>query len=218
MKSSRRRSRFTNSWRLLLPDNADVFQTLYDLQSNAGQKDEALAYLKKYAALKPGDASAQRTLGDMLYERKDAAGALVAYRAALKANPAGQRLLQKVCRTGLDRQAPRPRKKKSRSFPGASMRGRRTQPCTRRLPISIAHRARAPKAIPLYQKSIQIDPRDPALLSSLADCQVKSGAVQDAILTYEQATAMNPNANKEYKSARRSLHAAEKDRPGDQGL
>ena len=45
-------------------------------------------YLKKYVALKPGDAEAQKDLGDMLYESKNSAGALSAYRAALVADPA----------------------------------------------------------------------------------------------------------------------------------
>ena len=69
------------------PQNPYVFQTLFDLESKSGSKEEALNDLKRYAALKPDDASAQRTLGDMLYERKDGAVAPVAYRAALKADP-----------------------------------------------------------------------------------------------------------------------------------
>ncbi|MGA2506178.1 MAG: tetratricopeptide repeat protein [Chitinispirillaceae bacterium] len=182
---------------VLMPDNADVFQTLYDLQSNAGQKDEALANLKKYAALKPGDASAQRTLGDMLYERKDAAGALVAYRAALKANPQAKGFYKRYAELVLSSPI---QEEKIKVLQGAIEAGEADAAMYRMLADIYRSQGLCPKAIPYYQKSIQLDPRDATLLSSLADCQVKSGAVQDAILTYEQATEMNPAANKEYKA------------------
>jgi tetratricopeptide (TPR) repeat protein len=182
---------------VLLPDNADVFQTLYDLQSTAGQKDEALNYLKKYAALKPGDAQAQRTLGDMLYERKDAAGALAAYRTALKTNPAAKGFYKRYAELVMVSPV---QEEKIKVLTGAIEAGEADAVMYRTLADIYRAQGACPKAIPLYQKSIQIDPRDPALLSSLADCQVKSGALQEAILTYEQATAMNPSADKENKA------------------
>ena len=70
----------------IMPQNAEVFNALYELTLRTGTKDEALLYLKKYAELKPQDAVAQRTLGDLLYERKDRAGALAAYHALVKAD------------------------------------------------------------------------------------------------------------------------------------
>ncbi len=183
---------------LLLPDNPDVFQTLYDLQSGAGQKDEALAYLKKYAALKPGDAQAQRSLGDMLYERKDAAGALAAYRTALKANPQAKGFYKRYAELVMSSSPVQ--EEKTKVLVGAIEANEADAAMYRTLADIYRTQGLCPKAIPHYQKAIQMDSRDPTLLSALAECQVKNGALQDAILTYEQATAMNPAANKEYKA------------------
>ncbi len=51
--------------------------------------------LKKYTALKTDDADAQAKLGDLLYDRKDDEGALVAYRYALKTNPSFKGIYKK---------------------------------------------------------------------------------------------------------------------------
>ena len=64
--------------------DADVFKKLYEIAGKLGAKEDALVYLKKYTALKPADVEAQRALGDILYEKKDNAGALAAYRLCLK--------------------------------------------------------------------------------------------------------------------------------------
>ena len=180
-----------------LPDNADVFQTLYDLQSRSGQKEEALVYLKRYAALKPADAQAQRTLGDLLYDRKDAAGALLAYRAALKANPAAKGFYRHYAELVMNSPSA---EEKITVLSGAIDASEADAGMYRKLADIYRAQGQCAKAIPLYQKSIQIDPRDPAQLTFLADCQMKSGAQQDALVTLEQATAMNPNANREHKA------------------
>jgi tetratricopeptide (TPR) repeat protein len=51
----------------------------------------------------------------------------------------------------------------------------------------------------MYEKASQLDPKDVSLLTSLAECQMKNGKTEEAIMTYEQAIAMNPAASKEYK-------------------
>ena len=181
----------------LMPDNPDVFQTLYDLQSAGGEKDDALANLKKYAALKPGDAQAQRSLGDMLYERKDAAGALTAYRTALKADPKAKGFYKRYAELVMSSPV---QEEKIKVISGAIEAGEADAGMYHTLADIYRSQGLCAKAIPHYQKSIQLDPRDASLLSSLAECQVKSGAVQEAILTYEQATAMNPAANAEHKA------------------
>jgi len=55
------------------------------------------------------------------------------------------------------------------------------------------------KAIPYYQKAMQLDTKNNAILPLLAACQAKTGAINDAVVTYEQAVAVNPAAQAEYK-------------------
>jgi tetratricopeptide (TPR) repeat protein len=179
------------------PQNPDVFQTLFDLESKSGSKEQALNYLKRYAALKPDDAPAQRTLGDMLYERKDGAGALVAYRAALKADPKAKGFFKRYAELALKSASPQ---EKIQVLSGAIEANEADASMYRVLADVYRSQGLCDKAIPLYDKSIKIDPRDPKLFSSLAECQLKTGRVNDALLTYEQATAMNPNANTEHKA------------------
>jgi tetratricopeptide (TPR) repeat protein len=179
------------------PQSPDVFQTLFELESKSGSKEQALGYLKRYAALKPDDAAAQRTLGDMLYERKDAAGALVAYRAALKADPKSKGFFKRYAELALKSASPQ---EKILVLSGAIEANEADASMYRTLADVYSSQGICDKAIPLYEKSIKIDPRDPKLFSSLAECQLKAGRVNDALLTYEQATAMNPNANSEHKA------------------
>ena len=68
------------------------------------------------------------------------------------------------------------------------------------------------KAAAMYDKASQLDPKNSALLSSLAECQLKSGNGAAAAMTYEQAIAMNPAATPRIQGARRPLSAAEEDR------
>jgi tetratricopeptide (TPR) repeat protein len=182
---------------VISPQNPDVFETLYDLESKNGSKEEALNYLKRYAALKPSDAAAQRTLGDFLYERKDEAGALVAYRTALKADPKAKGFYKRYAELALKSATPQ---EKILVLSGAIESNEADASMYRTLADIYRSQGICDKAIPLYDKAIKIDPRDPNLFSALAECQLKSGRVQDAVLTYEQATAMNPNANSEHKA------------------
>jgi len=54
--------------------------------------------------------------------------------------------------------------------------------------------ALCPRAIEMFQKSIQLDPRNTAVLGMLAHCQAKTGNAKEAIISYEQAIAMNDKA------------------------
>ncbi len=72
----------------LTPLNPDVFRLLASIaQQDTSQSVNAAGYLKKYLGLKPGDAAAQKNLGDLLYAQKDNAGACGAYRKALSIDP-----------------------------------------------------------------------------------------------------------------------------------
>jgi tetratricopeptide (TPR) repeat protein len=181
---------------VLLPDNADVAQTLYDMYSRNGQKEDALVYLKRYASLKPADAQAQRTLGDALYDRRDAPGALAAYRAALKANPGAKGFYKRFAELAAGSGST---EEKIVVYSGAIEAGEADAPMYQKLADIYRGQGLCAKAIPLYQKAIQLDPRDPTMLSYLAECQMKNGSLQEALVTLEQATAMNPNANREHR-------------------
>jgi len=72
----------------LSPKDPEVFKNLYELSEKNGNAAEAAQYLRTYVTLKPTDAAAQKDLGDLLYDKKDMPGALAAYRAAVRIDPA----------------------------------------------------------------------------------------------------------------------------------
>ncbi len=181
----------------ITPKDPDVFEKLYDLASRAGTKDEVANYLKAFTALKPNDAKAQKTLGDLLYEKKDETGALNAYRLALKADSTLKgfysRYASLVMNRGNDNE-------KLKALEGAAASGEADVKMYTALGNIYANKGILPKAISSFEKAAQLDPKNPALLSSLAACQVKKGLITEAIMTYEQVVAMDPRAEKEFKS------------------
>jgi tetratricopeptide (TPR) repeat protein len=181
----------------MTPQDANVFKRLYEVAGRAGTKEEVMAYLTKYTALKPTDIDAQETLGNMLYEKKDAAGALAAYSAVLKADPKAKGFYKNyvellmssnvqgaVLETALN---------------GAIAAGEADVTMYRMLGGIYAKNNNFIKAVQMYERASQLDPKSVDLLTALADCQAKSGNASGAILTFEQAIAMNPAASKEYK-------------------
>lgn len=178
------------------PKDPVVFEKLYEIAGRAGTKDEVLNYLKKYAELKPTDAKAQITLGDMLLGKKDETGALAAYRAALKADSSAKGFYKKyaelVIKSGTDAE-------KVVAINGAIKQGDADARMYKVLADIYSKQNLLDKAISMYDKAAQLDTKNPQLLTSLAECQLKKGAVNDAILTLEQAVAINPTANQEYK-------------------
>ncbi len=183
---------------IVTPKNPDVFKALYDLSIRSGAKDEALQNLKSYTALRSTDAGSQKTLGDMLYDRKDNAGALTAYRAALKADPAIKGLYARYAELlmssgGNDEEM-------VVALNGAIASGEANVQMYVRLGEIYRKQGNFAKAGQMYEKASQLDTKNPAYLTELAECQAKSGNAGAAILTYEQAVAMNPQAAKEYKA------------------
>jgi tetratricopeptide (TPR) repeat protein len=181
----------------ITPKDPDIFEKLYDLASRTGTKDEVANYLKSFTALKPNDAKAQKTLGDLLYEKKDEAGALNAYRQALKADSTLKGFYSKyatlVMSSGNEEE-------KLKALEGAAAAGEADVKMYSVLGNIYANKGNLPKAISSFEKAAQLDPKNPALLSSLAACQVKKGLITEAIMTYEQVVAMDPRAEKEFKS------------------
>jgi len=181
----------------LAPTNADVFKTLYDISAKANNNADKITYLKKYVALKPADAAAQKDLGDLLYDQKDQAGALIAYRAALKADPSlkgfYKRYVELVTTKGSQEEI-------GAALAGAAAAGEADAVMYASLGAIYQKSAQYDKAVIAYQKALNTDQRNLTVLSALALCQAKAGNVNDAVVSYEQATAMNPAAVDEYKA------------------
>jgi tetratricopeptide (TPR) repeat protein len=182
----------------IMPQSAEVFNTLYELTLRNGTKDEALLYLKKYAELKPQDAAAQRTLGDLLYDRKDKAGALAAYRALVKADPAAKGFYSKyadlVIQEGNELEI-------IAVLSAAIAAGEADVGMYTRLGNIYRKQAQYAKAASMFEHASQLDPKNSELLSALAECQLKNNNSAAAALTYEQAIAMNQSgASADYKA------------------
>ncbi len=56
------------------------------------------------------------------------------------------------------------------------------------------------KAGQMYEKASQLDPKNASLLTNLLNVRLKAVIQNAAVMTYEQAIAMNPAANAEYKA------------------
>lgn len=178
------------------PKDPEVFRLLAEIAAKAGTKEEVLQYSKAYASLAPSDAKAQKTLGDMLYVQKDHSGSLNAYRTALKADPSLKGLYKNyvslVLKSGADAE-------KERALNGAISAGEADAKMYQALGEIYKKQTKVDNAVKMYEKAVQLDPKNTELLSALADCQVSKGMTDAAILTYEQVIAMDPKASKEYK-------------------
>ncbi|HUI90867.1 MAG TPA: tetratricopeptide repeat protein [Chitinivibrionales bacterium] len=185
-----RASALMNQLALLTPLNAEVFKTLYTIAlQDSTQKGQAAGYLKKYVALKPSDATAQRTLGDMCYDQKDASGALTAYRKAIALDPTVKGLYKRYFElaTALGIQTDI-----AAALSGAINAGEADAGMYAAQGNYYERQGACAKAIPMYQKALQSDPKNTAVLMALAGCQVKIGAMTEASVTYEQVLALNP--------------------------
>ena len=175
------------------PQDPMVEKTLYDLCMRDGDKQEALSHLKRFAALSPHDAQAQRDLADALYDQKDMAGAAAAYHAAMTEDPQIKGIYKRYCeivgRNGTAEDV-------LTVYSAAAKAGEGDAGMYVALGVAYEKKAAYAKAIPMYQKALQYDSKNVAVLMSLASCQVKSGAVTDASVTYEQVVALNPQDQK----------------------
>jgi tetratricopeptide (TPR) repeat protein len=189
-KNYSKASAIMNQLAVLTPQNPDVFKTLYTIAlQDSTQKSQAAGYLKKYVALKPSDATALRILGDMLYDQKDASGALAAYRKAIALDPAVKGLYKRYFElaTALGIQADI-----STALTGAINAGEADAGMYTVQGNYYQKEGLCPKAIQMYQKALASDPRNTTVLMSLGACQVKVGSMTEAAVTYEQVSALNP--------------------------
>ncbi|MBN1758984.1 MAG: tetratricopeptide repeat protein [Chitinispirillaceae bacterium] len=179
------------------PKDPEVFEKLYDLSQRVGTKDDVLNYLKTYTSLKPGDAAAQKKLGDILYSKKDEQGALTAYRQALKADSSMKGFYKNYASLVMSKGSD---SEKELALNGAVAAGEADARMYETLGNIYLKRKLYDKAIKMFDKASQLDPKNDKLLSSLAECYVKKGSISEAISTYEQVVALNPRAEEELKT------------------
>jgi tetratricopeptide (TPR) repeat protein len=180
----------------VLTPNAGLFQTLYDICMKTGDKEGASTYLRKYTSLKPHDPQAQRDLADYLYEQKDFNGALSAYRAAVSADPSIKGIYKRYSEVVATRGTP---EEVMKVMSTAVAAGEADPGAYVTLGSIFEKKLLYPKAISYYNKALQLDQKNTQVLSSLARCLLKAGNVSDAIVTYQQVVAVNPDAVTEYK-------------------
>jgi tetratricopeptide (TPR) repeat protein len=179
------------------PKDPEIFKNLYELSMKNGSTAEAIQYLHTYVSLKPGDATAQKNLGDLLYEKKEMSGALAAYRAAVKNDPTIKGVYKRYIELLGASADPA---EFTAVLNGAVAAGEADAQAYASLGTIFLKQGFYPKAIDMYQKSIQLDPRNTVVLTQLAQCQAKTGNAKEAIVSYEQAIAMNDKAVDELKA------------------
>jgi Tfp pilus assembly protein PilF len=181
---------------VLTPQNAEVLKNLFTIALGLKDRPAALGYLKKYCALRPGDVPSQKALGDLYYAKKDYDAALVPYREAVKLDPTVKGvykpyvrlLMAKVMRTELEN-----------VLASAIKTGEADAELCGQLGAFFEIQMQFAKAAEYYEKAQQLDRSSAKVTSMLARCQVKMGKVSDAISSYQQVIALNPNVHEEYK-------------------
>jgi tetratricopeptide (TPR) repeat protein len=182
---------------ILTPLNPEVYHILYLIASqDSSQRAVAAGHLRKYLSLKPSDAGAQKSLGDLQYERKESSGALSAYKKALALDPTikgiYKRYFELASALGLSADA-------SVALKGAIAAGEADGAMYNAQGAADQRQGLYPQAIQMYQKALADDPKNTALLLALGTCQVKTGNVTEASVTYEQVLAVNPQEIRVYK-------------------
>ena len=176
---------------VLTPKDADVLKMLEEVCRRTGSTELAITYLRQYAALRPQDAEANMRLGDLLYDRKDEAGALAAYRAAIKNDPnLNVKGFQKkyaglVMKSGTDAE-------KMAALTAAISNGEGDVNMYATLGKLHKDKSEFAKAAEMYEQASKLDGRNSTYLAELADCQIKAGNTNAAIQTLMQASMLNP--------------------------
>ncbi|HAJ78314.1 MAG TPA: hypothetical protein DCO75_00960, partial [Fibrobacteres bacterium] len=197
LKNFKKALELLNQVAILTPQNPEVFRLLYTIaaQDNT-QKPEAVGYLAKYLALKPSDAGLQKNLGDLLYDKKDHDGAINAYRKAVSINPSINGVYKRYYELALEKKLPLDIET---ALNGAFNSGEADASMYVQMGAVFEKKLQYEKAMSYYLKSQQMDPSNNSVISSVARCQMKTGKIGDAIISYMQVIAINPKADEEYK-------------------
>ncbi|MDR0331324.1 MAG: tetratricopeptide repeat protein, partial [Chitinispirillales bacterium] len=183
---------------ILQPKDADIQKSLYEIALKQKNNTAALTHLKALLALRPNDAEGHRELGNMQYASNAFNDALASYRAAVKADPNIKGMYKNYAAILLKNKAP-----SAEAMPvlvAAVNANEADEAIYTAAGNEYQKQDNYSRAADMYQKALQMNPRNTANLSALALCQEKSGRTAEAILTYEQVTMSNPNSSREFKS------------------
>jgi tetratricopeptide (TPR) repeat protein len=178
----------------LQPKNADVLYRLYEIAMKKNNFKDAAMNMGRYLELKPG-AEAERDYGDVLYQLKDFDRALAAYRAALKLNPAIKGFYKRYAEIVI---AKGQQDEVIAALSGVVQSGEADAGTYQTMGMIYQKKGDYQKAIGMYQKALQLDPKSIESLAALAACQGAAGAVNDAVISYEQVVMMDTNATDAY--------------------
>jgi tetratricopeptide (TPR) repeat protein len=179
------------------PQNPEPFRLLYTIaMQDESQKNSAAVYLAKYLALKPNDASLQKNLGDYLYEKNDLDGAVKAYRIACTINPSIKGVYKRYYEIASKKNLAADVEK---ALNGIVNTGEADAAMYLLLGQNFEKKSQYDKAMTYYSKAQQMDPTNVSIMSAIAHCQLSTGKNSDALISYQQVVALNPNAVEEYK-------------------
>jgi len=187
---------YLNELAELTPKDPMVFKNLYDLAMTEGKKKEAIGHLKKYIALKPNTAEAQKNLGLLLYEDKDFDGALNAFREARKADAGVVGIYKEYMAVLIQKKIDA----EILTVGAAAIAAKEADAAAYTAMGDIyAKQGKYADAAKMYKGALDIDKQNTTLLAAYAECLAKGGDNRGASIAYEQVLMMNPNASKEYK-------------------
>jgi tetratricopeptide (TPR) repeat protein len=180
----------------LTPKDPVVFQSLYTIAIADGKKKDAIGHLKRYIALKPATAEAQKSLGLLLFDEKDYDGALTAFREARKADPAVNGLYKEFMTILIQKKLDG----EILTVGAAAIAAKEVDAAAYSSMGDIyAKQGKYADAAKMYKGALDIDKQNTALLATYAECLAKAGDTKGAVIAYEQVLMMNANATREYK-------------------
>ncbi len=179
----------------LQPKNQEALHRLYEITLGQKNYSEAAGYLAHYLEIVPS-AEGERDYGDVLYQLKDYDKALVAYRAAIKLNPAIKGFYKRYAEIVI---AKGQQEEVITALSNVIKSGEADVGTYQTLGLIYQKKGVYPKAIEMYQKALMIDPQSVDALSSMAACQAAAGSTNDAIISYEQVVMMDTNATDAYR-------------------
>ena len=179
----------------LQPKNAESLHRLYEIALGKKALAEAAGYLARYLEISP-TADGERDYGDVLYQIKDYDKALVAYRTAIKLNPAIKGFYKRYAEIVI---AKGQQEEVIAALSNVIKSGEADVGTYQTLGLIYQKKGVYPKAIEMYQKALMLDPQSVDALTSMAACQAAAGSTNDAIISYEQVVMMDTNASDAYR-------------------
>ena len=188
---------------ILTPSDPKPFKSLYLLSKGRSTADETALYLKNYLVLDSSNADLHWQLGDLLYDKKDYAGALESYRRGFHRNPQAHGHFKQyadiVLQKKIDNEA-------ITVITAAIAAKEANGALYAALGTIYQKHEQWQAAAKMFQEALKTDQSNLPVLTSLAQCQAKMGDLKNAVISYEQIVLMSPQAGAEYK-ALGDLHA-----------